>query len=58
VVCARHGAAYPISYDYITARNGHGQYQPQLAHTPVGIDLSIAHGNLFSLDYIFIPKFD
>jgi hypothetical protein len=58
VVRARNRTAYPISYDYITTSNGHGQYQPEFAHTPDGIDLSIAHGNLSSFVHILFPQFD
>ena len=58
MVRARNGTAYPISHDYITAGNGHGQYQPELAHAPIDIDLSIAHGNLSSFVNILFPQFD
>jgi hypothetical protein len=58
VVRARYGTAYPISYDYFTTGNGHSQFQPELAHATVGIDLSIAHCNVSPFIYILLPQFD
>jgi len=46
------GTTYSISHHCCTGGYGSSQYQPELTHAPVYIDLSTADGNLSSPIYI------